>query len=183
DDKFGQVIIQLSAFNEGLAALKDVMTTGMDGMDQVNSQRDEKLDSVIRELGGFNQSLQGVAESLGDVLPSAITTSFDDQTLDALKAVASKIGNGRRSGDAPTAGGKLPKRIQVINKVPDTIVHVLRSQFELMQSWMQPILQATNLQQSQVNQLQVQLRDALGKYDHLIRKVSTAPREDVKKTK
>jgi len=58
----------------------------------------------------------------------------------------------------------------VVNKVPPTLVSVLRQQFKLMNLWMQPIHKATQMQRSENKKLLAHLEECTDLYVKLIEK-------------
>ena len=151
--------------------LKDTLR---DGIARADSAKDVQLRQVIEQLVGLNEGLESVAGSLVNVTPTRVDTALDEGTLTRLKEIADGLG---QLTDANGGGGKIPKRIQVVNKVPDTIVHVLQSQFELMQGWLQPLVAAASVQRQEMAQLKQAIENSLEHYERLISKVAHAPRD------
>ena len=90
---------------------------------------------------------------------------------DAIKALLTEVrGSGKSSELGPEA-----QRVIVQHRVPKLVLQVLRQQFDLMQSWMQPILTATNLQSSDIQQLQKSLDTTLNSYALLADQVENQP--------
>ncbi|MCA9118430.1 MAG: hypothetical protein KDA79_25370, partial [Planctomycetaceae bacterium] len=67
-----------------------------------------------------------------------------------------------------------PHRITVVNRIPPTLLDVLRQQFELMHSWMEPVFRAVQSQQTEMVGLKRSLDETLASYASLIEKLGVA---------
>ena len=62
--------------------------------------------------------------------------------------------------------------ITVVNKIPPSLLKVLRQQFRLMEGWMEPLLKSSQAQQKELRDLREQLNTTLEDYERLIGQVS-----------
>ena len=63
------------------------------------------------------------------------------------------------------------QKITIVNKIPPTVVAVLKQQFRLMNKWMQPIHEATQDQRAEMFELRNQVEDCIDQYRKLIRRI------------
>jgi hypothetical protein len=140
DDKFGQVVAQMSLFSDGLAAIKHALA---DGAKHLATDRagESQLDRLVAELGEFRTGLDGIRDTLTSGVSQmqkqspqkqAVTATLDPAALKALTELA-------RQSVASNNGGGSEQKIQIVNKVPRVILGVIREQFKLMESWMKPL--------------------------------------------
>ena len=123
DNQIAQVIAQMSTFSEGLADIRAAMATGVQQLvaaNEASSERDSIQSVTMRELDDAKLQLSQFNENLKEI-------------QDAIEngAIASK----QTPADIPD------QKIQVINKIPDTFLEVMRNQFRVLQTWMEPILE------------------------------------------
>jgi hypothetical protein len=83
-----------------------------DGTDTIQTATMREVSHAVAELSKFNTTLEGI------------------------KSVVSE---GVAAGAA--AGGSSQQKIEVVNKVPNIFLDIIRNQFRVMQTWMGPILQ------------------------------------------
>ncbi|MCR9199808.1 MAG: DNA repair ATPase [Planctomycetaceae bacterium] len=69
------------------------------------------------------------------------------------------------------AGRGESQKITIVNKIPPTVVGVLKQQFKLMNAWMQPIHEAATSQRRDMKRLQAQLEECLDLYRRLIGRI------------
>ena len=67
------------------------------------------------------------------------------------------------------------RRIIVQYRLPKEVVRVLKEQFKLMQGWMVPVLNDSNLQSSDIQQLQRSLDATLNSYATLVEHLREQP--------
>ncbi len=124
DSEIGQVIAQLTTFSEGLNDIRTTLDNGVkqlaqgDG-DQANVLQNATMQQVahaVAELAKFNSTLGEMKTMMGEGIK---TSSSITQT-----------------GQAPQA----PQKIEVVNKVPNIFLDIIRNQFRVLQTWMEPIL-------------------------------------------
>lgn len=122
DDRFGQAVVELSTFSEGLASIHSAITEGM---------------AQLRE---------------------------DDQN--------------RQEEPAPPSDAKptppVPQHVVVQHKVPRVVLGVVKSQFQLMQDWLGPILAAENAQSGEMQLLRESVEKCLQEYGEMISELESA---------
>ena len=121
DNQASQIIAQMSAFSDGLAEIRATLSKGVQQL--VDSQAED----------GNNETLQ--AATMREVSHATAELAKFNQRLDEIKQVI-------ESGFSQQPSTKSSKqKIQVINKIPDTFLEVMRNQFRVLQTWMEPILE------------------------------------------
>ena len=125
DSEIGQVIAQLTTFSEGL---NDIRTTLDNGVKQL-SQGDDDQANVLQ-----NATMQQVAHAVAEL------AKFNS-TLGEIKTM---MGEGIKTSSsitgAATAAVPTQQKIEVVNKVPNIFLDIIRNQFRVLQTWMEPIL-------------------------------------------
>ena len=126
DSEIGQVIAQLTTFSEGL---NDIRTTLDNGVKQL-TQGDDDQANVLQ-----NATMQQVAHAVAEL------AKFNS-TLGEMKTM---MGEGIKTSSAITGPGGQPpvptqQKIEVVNKVPNIFLDIIRNQFRVLQTWMDPIL-------------------------------------------
>ncbi|MEM7456303.1 MAG: DNA repair ATPase [Planctomycetota bacterium] len=149
DDQFSQVIAQLTTFSDGLNQIRGVLDMGVGKI--VDAQTEEA--NVLQTA-----TMREISHAVGEL------ATFN-KTLDEIKDL---ISDGAIAGD-DTAGSSTQK-VQVINKVPDVFLEVMRNQFRVLQTWMEPIL---NLAESmpEASQLGSAARATGDSYEEMIGKI------------
>ena len=126
DGQLGLVIAQLTTFSEGLHEIRSSLD---DGVKLLTSQNDEpnsteletmsQITSAVGELINFNKTLSDMKTIMND----GIQTKSSSTGLPAVP---------------------VPQKIEVINKVPTIFLDIIRNQFRVLQTWMEPILTLSN---------------------------------------
>ena len=132
DDGLGRVIAQMTTVSDGLVSIKQAVEAGMTEMVAASSQEDasaEQLQTAIAELGKFNKTLTGIKKLMKD----GIKTQGVAAAGIAPVAAASPAANVHDKGMDPI-------EVEVINKVPTIFLDIIRNQFRVLQTWMDPIL-------------------------------------------
>lgn len=120
DDKVSQVIAQLSTFSEGLYEIRSAVNRGVQQL--VDSASDpsrtamqdltiQQIGTAIEQLSSFKLALDGIQQALL-------------QQAQAQQSEASK-----------------PNKIHISNKIPSTFMQVIAGQFQVLEAWMEPILE------------------------------------------
>ncbi len=148
DAKFGQVILQLTNFAESLDVIKNSLKSG-----------------VAWILEG------GQAAGRED---EPVKTSFDVQTLDAMKQMVNELKSGLTQRTLAQRGAEQPPEIRLVNRVPSAILDALRQQFKLMQGWLKPVFEQSQEHSKEIEQLRGVMKDNLTAYSRLIRQLEEA---------
>lgn len=152
-DSVGQVIVQLREFNDGLYHIREALSTGVQHMAaQDTQQRDLFLSAMLQHLKDLSSSLQ------------TIGTSVQQATAEA--------GSLRNAEPAPTEPP--PQKVIVRHSVPRSILDVIRSQFDLMNRWLQPLSNAADTQNQQLVNLQQAMQACLANYNTLVQELERA---------
>ena len=124
----GQVIAQMSTFTTGLGDIKRTLDAGVDRLAESKQQSDSEFkDATAKEIS------QAVAELA--TLNATITNLRSE--FGALPTAAAGV----VAPAASVAAGPVEKQqIEVINKVPNIFLDIIRNQFRVLQTWMEPIL-------------------------------------------
>jgi len=122
DDQLGQIIGQMMVFGEGLKDIGSSLDKGMARLSD-NEQASTIQTATMREVS------HAVAE-----------LSKFNQTAGEMKELMLKGGVGGMMGD-----DGLPQKIQVVNKIPKAFLSVIQNQFQIIQTWMEPILKLSQV--------------------------------------
>ncbi|MEL7495965.1 MAG: DNA repair ATPase [Planctomycetota bacterium] len=133
DGQLGQVIAQLTTFSEGLYGIQKSLDKGMvqmaerqpEGPTETEIANMEQIGKAIGELSNFNQTL------------SEMKTMLDG----GLSAISSQAAI-EKSNPSKSSG---KQKIEVINKVPNIFLDIIRNQFRVLQTWMEPILKLSEV--------------------------------------
>lgn len=120
DDQLSQIIAQMTTFSDGLHGISSTLDKGMKTMLANNDDEAENLHAV---------TLREVARVVGEL------AKFNE-TLESIKASYEQ--HGETIANLPRHLSE--HKIEVVNKVPNVILNVLRNQFRVLQTWMEPIL-------------------------------------------
>ena len=130
DGQLGQVIAQMTSFSEGLNDIRSALDKGVQHLtaDQVPSPLQtatlNQVGNAVSELSNFNKSLEQMKSML------------ESGSLSAMSG-------GANAGGAPMAPAE--QKIEIINKVPNIFLDIIRNQFRVLQTWMEPILKLSEV--------------------------------------
>ena len=142
DDQFGQVVMQLQGFADGLDEIRETISEG------VKSLATSKAES-------------GVVEPAADTIPDG------SQTADALRSLAEEL-RAYTTGAITVDESKGVQRVAVMHKVPKSILSVLENQFQVMNEWMRPMMESQYTNSQQVEKLSRSVDRCLRSYHDLI---------------
>ena len=120
DNQAAQIIAQMSAFSDGLAEIRSTMSKSVKQL----------IDANAPEQGA--ETLQTV--TMREVAHATAELAKFNQSLNEIKSV---IEHGLNESATEAANQK----IQVVNKIPEAFLEVMRNQFRVLQTWMEPILE------------------------------------------
>lgn len=119
DGQMGMVIAQLTTFSEGLHEIRSTLDKGVNKLVDSNSSEANVIETAtMQQIGHAVSELAKFNETLGEM------KSMMDQ--------------GIKTSSGP--GGSSQQRIEVVNKVPNIFLDIIRNQFRVLQTWMEPIL-------------------------------------------
>ena len=164
DDKVGQVIVQMSAFTDGLEAIRDAMTQGITELatqGDDTSGLDKHVSQLISQISGLREGLDAIHGSLSDGIPAFMSATQPVTPPPPTTAAA-----------APAAVAPVSEQnITVVNKLPRTVFNVLQQQFDLMNAWMKPLLNASHFQSVDIQELRQSLDRCLKDYRLLMKHI------------
>ncbi len=124
DDGLGRVIAQMTTVSDGLISIKKAVEAGMNQVvaSSANDTSAAQMETAVTELGKFNKTLTGIKKLMKDGVKT--------QGIAGAVAPVANV----------TDKGEDPIEIEVINKVPTIFLDIIRNQFRVLQTWMDPIL-------------------------------------------
>jgi hypothetical protein len=132
DGQLGQVIAQMTTFSEGLHDIRSALDTGVKYLsaDQepsvIETATMNQVGHAVSELSNFNKTL------------GEMKTMLESGAISALAA----------SAGAPSDSASAPRgdqKIEIVNKVPNIFLDIIRNQFRVLQTWMEPILKLSEV--------------------------------------
>ena len=161
DDQLGQVIAQMSTFTTGLGDIKRTLDAGVDRLTDSKQQADSQFQTAtvkevaqaVTELANLNATLMGIKSEFG-----------------SLPATASAPASNAASGPIEK------QQIEVINKVPNIFLDIIRNQFRVLQTWMEPILKLSEVF-AEAEDLKKAAKLTEANYKQLLEKIQRPERE------
>ncbi|WP_221434138.1 hypothetical protein, partial [Phycisphaera mikurensis] len=135
--------------------------------------------AAIAELSKVNAAIGGIASAVRDgrLPPAPVNLEVDVAGIvAALEAAAAKLDGSQRSRGERATGDTHPQEIRVVNKIPDTFLYVMKEQFEIMQSWIEPFAQVNARQDGQLTELQQTLDKLTHRWGRVIDKLENSDR-------
>ena len=133
DNQIGQIIAQMSTFTQGLT---DIKRTLDDGVNRLAESGDGTIETAtMREVS------HAVAE-----LANLNTTISDLKTMasDGLTFMATSMPNAGPTGP-PLSAAPSNQKVEVINKIPKIFQDIIKHQFQVLETWMEPILKLSEV--------------------------------------
>ena len=127
DGQLGQVIAQMSSFSEGLTDIRSALDKGVTHLTEekgpgvLETATVEQIGVAVAELSNFNK------------------------TLTEMKSIMAYGGIAGMGGEGGTSGPAEPQKIEVVNKVPAIFLKVMRDQFRVLQTWVDPIIKLSEV--------------------------------------
>jgi len=149
DAKFGQLVVQLGSFSDGLDAIKKTLRNGVEQM-LLAGQADEKPLTAAFDAG-TTSAINALVEQLG---------SAKDEISHTLQQAAARA---PQEPDVPA-----PQEVHVVSKIPNAVLNVMRHQFRLMEGWLEPMQKQSHKQGDELHKLREILGETLGKYNSLV---------------
>ena len=144
DDQFGQVVLQMQGFTDGLDEIRETISDG------VKSLAEPKVAAVEVESQADGEGAQS------------------SETADALRSLAEEL-RAYTTGAITVDETKGVQRVAVMHKVPKSILTVLENQFQVMNEWMRPMMESQYSSAQTVEKLSQTVDQCLNSYDKLIR--------------
>ena len=143
DDQFGQVVLQMQGFTDGLEEIRETISDGVKNLATV------KTEPVMVQP----QAAEGV--------------DAGGETADALMSLAEEL-RAYTTGAITVDESKGVQRVAVMHKVPKSILSVLENQFQVMNEWMRPMMESQHASAQTVEKLSQSVDQCLKSYDSLI---------------
>ena len=185
-DRVSQAIGQLSLCAEGLAELRRAVAGGFEQWAITTRELSAtRLPEPTSPVESHREQLESIAGNLALLRstlaepPSAPSDGSPNDALNVLRTLAAELKSQRpavrvTSDEEPVAGAEnIPAQITIVNKIPTTLLNVLRQQFQLMEDWLRP-LQTNAVQQSaDMTRLSETLERCLKEYSQLVGRIET----------
>lgn len=178
DDKTGQVIATLGNLSDGLDSIRKAMTEGVTQLTHTEPdvvEADPDAGSQLAEL--IKEELNGLKTGLAEInasLAEGVKTIHEglENGLPIMAPVGDKPStpNPNSNGDQSAID---PQKITIVNKIPPTVVAVLKQQFRLMNAWMEPVHKATVAQRKENRKLLQHLEECADLYKKLIERIES----------
>jgi len=174
DEKFGQMIVQLTSFSDGLESIKRVIDSGMGRMLEEN-EKATGIEPLPLKASFDGDALDAMRELVGE-MKAAFTERQSDggaETQVAMRGLIDELKAVRAADEAID-----PQQIHIISKLPTSFLAILRQQFKLMQGWLKPIYEQTQGQTQEIEGLKQIINQNLGEYQTLIKQLEEAADKD-----
>jgi hypothetical protein len=151
DDQFGQVLVQLRDFSDGLHSIREAMG---DAVTHLTSQDEDKvvLTALLQHVGDLRRGLESIGTS--------------------LKEAASEASGRQIELSMPVEPPA--QKVVVQHRVPREILNVVKSQFEVMNSWLEPMMAVSQGQRKDMQNLQNSVQTCLANYYALLQDLENA---------
>jgi hypothetical protein len=158
DDQVGQVIVQLRDFGDGLHAIRESLGEGVKHLTKKEPEdKNVVLSALLQHVGELRRGL----ESIGV----------------ALKEASAQVAQRQTEPPPPAAAAELPaQKVIVQHRVPRELLDVVKSQFEVMNTWLEPLLTASEGQRRDLDKLQNAVQTCLANYYSLLQQLEQASR-------
>ena len=100
-----------------------------------------------------------------------LTSALSNATDRLISTLTTARAEGKSAGEPTPPASATPAEVRVINKIPDTFLYVMKEQFAIMQSWMEPFAQVNARQDQQLNELGQTLQEIIARYDKVIKRL------------
>ncbi|MCH2202900.1 MAG: DNA repair ATPase [Fuerstiella sp.] len=182
DDKTGQVIATLGNLSDGLSDIQKTLMQGLSAADQRQAERQTadasetqespqpSFDVVLEDLQGLREGLESIGQSIAAGVSQLVESGTSPTLLRPTAPNEPVVTEGATSA-MQTAGEDDSRRITVVNRIPQTVVAVLKHQFRLMNRWLEPMHRASQVQQADMSELRTQTEKCLRLYEKLIERI------------
>jgi hypothetical protein len=151
EDQAGQVLRQLASMRDGLESIRQVIAKGIAGLgDGAQTRMDDRFELLQQGLSGASDRIAAALQSTGEQL----LTSRESQ-----------------AANPPT------QHVTVQHSVPRVMLDLIRGQFHLMQEWLRPILEGSQIQGNELQQLRTRIDEMIQIYNRLQSELESASDE------
>jgi hypothetical protein len=151
EDQAGQVLRQLASMRDGLESIRQVIAKGIAGLgDGAETRMDDRFEAIKHGLSGASDRIATALESTGEQL---------------------RISRESQSANPPS------QHVTVQHSVPRVMLDLIRGQFHLMQEWLRPILEGSQIQGKELLQLRTRIDEMIQNYNRLQSELESASDE------
>jgi len=183
-DAVEQLATQLDGVTSGLDQIRQAMSEGLERLVSTDASDPTPAPAqpdpaIAGHVAGLRESLDAIRDALEEVvarpLAVAAATAKPQDEQPAADAVGVKIVEpddpDDEDGEEELDRIGAANTITVVNKIPPSLLKVLRQQFRLMEGWMEPLLKSSQAQQGEMRELREQIETTLEDYERLIGQV------------
>ncbi len=161
DNQLGQIIAQMSTFTSGLGDIKRTLDAGVNRLADSKEESDRTFqNTTIKEVSHAVAELASLNATLGDM-----KNVFGE-------GLAANVGRTQAATTSPIE----KQQIEVINKVPNIFLDIIRNQFRVLQTWMEPILKLSEVF-AEADDLKKAAKLTEANYKQLLNKIQRSERE------
>jgi len=185
DDRTGQVLAQLASLGDGLGAIRDALREGASrlqesGPEAAANGRPAQLvldDDTLDRMGGLFEKLAASLPAAREARPTALEAKLDTETLAAIERLLARLPAPPGGGEGAVAAGPggVP-RIEIVNKVPQGMLFVLRQQYKMLETLFDPLLKRATDQSERFEEMQKRLEGLFLSYENLIQQIDKGNR-------
>ncbi|MEO8496582.1 MAG: AAA family ATPase, partial [Planctomycetota bacterium] len=171
-----QVLVQLGSLNDGLHSIRRALVEGVGQLtapDGDAAEAQQQVARVVEELQSLNNGMNSIGKVLNSGVDRLVQTPRESSGLSA-EAIETLLKQLQKSGTSDDLSADT-RRMIVQYRLPKEVVAILKHQFDLMQTWLLPILNAANLQSSDIQRLQRSIDAALNSYAALVQNLEDLP--------
>jgi DNA repair ATPase/ATPase family protein associated with various cellular activities (AAA) len=188
-DRINTLVTELNELETGV---KGINTTLSQGLSQMHEDSQAATEAMASASGG-DQSIGFTPEAVGEIVESlrnlghALAESSTPSAAFSPEVVQEIVESIRNLTPAPAPEpearpavpavgepGSAVQEVHVMHQVPRNILNVLRSQFQLMQGWLEPLAAASMAQRSDIKKLRTTLEATLQHYGVLLQDLEGA---------
>jgi hypothetical protein len=196
EDAVGQVVVQLRSFSDGLEAIREAVVDSVDDLLQhkQDAELHDRVNRLVAELDELESGVNGINATLSQGLSqmhadsqaavaamAAAGSQSAGFTPEVVREIVESLRNlapppAAEGNAAPGVGepGSPVQEVHVMHQVPRNILNVLRSQFQLMQGWLEPLAAASMAQRTDIKKLRTTLEATLQHYGVLLQDLENA---------
>ncbi|MBN2293057.1 MAG: DNA repair ATPase [Pirellulales bacterium] len=162
DAKFGQLVVQLSSFSDGLDSIKKTLRNGVEQM-LLAKQADEKPITAAFDAG-TTAAINALVEQLS-------------AAKEEIRQSIARAADLRAAEPAAVEQEPAPQEIHVVSKIPNAVLNVMRHQFRLMEGWLEPLQKQSLKQGDDLHKLRETMAATLEKYNTLVEMLEQSAHE------
>ena len=186
-----QLTGQLDGVTSGLDQIRQAMADGLDRLVSSDSSDEPSPANadIAGHVAGLRESLDAIRDALSEAAARPVTvaaaepepeaeeqpdeTEDESSQTDVLPVTVVEPDDPEdEDGEEELEQLAGANTITVVNKIPPSLLKVLRQQFRLMEGWMEPLLKSSQTQQKELRELREHLDTTLDDYERLIGQVS-----------